>query len=286
MNLREKIDVYARLSRLDRPIGTFLLLWPCLMALWLAAGGLPDLKVLIIFIVGVFVMRACGCIINDYADRELDTYVERTRSRPLASGEVTVKEALGLFVVMGLFAFGLVLLLNPLVVKLSLVGMLLTIIYPFTKRYTNMPQMFLGIVWSWSIPMAYAAQTGKVPVEAWWLFAANWFWTVAYDTMYAMVDRDDDLKVGIKSTAILFGRYDRQIIGLFQLAALACFMTAGYVAERGALYLVGLLAFIGFGLYQQRLIYDRQRAPCFKAFLNNNWAGMALFVALGMDYLL
>ncbi|AXQ14527.1 MULTISPECIES: 4-hydroxybenzoate octaprenyltransferase [Shewanella] len=286
MNLREKIDVYARLSRLDRPIGTFLLLWPCLMALWLAAGGLPDLKVLIIFIVGVFVMRACGCIINDYADRELDTYVERTRSRPLASGEVTVKEALGLFVVMGLFAFGLVLLLNPLVVKLSLVGMLLTIIYPFTKRYTNMPQMFLGIVWSWSIPMAYAAQTGEVPVEAWWLFAANWFWTVAYDTMYAMVDRDDDLKVGIKSTAILFGRYDRQIIGLFQLAALACFMTAGYVAERGALYLVGLLAFIGFGLYQQRLIYDRQRAPCFKAFLNNNWAGMALFVALGMDYLL
>ncbi|MGI3016431.1 4-hydroxybenzoate octaprenyltransferase [Shewanella algae] len=286
MNLREKIDVYARLSRLDRPIGTFLLLWPCLMALWLAAGGLPDLKVLIIFIVGVFVMRACGCIINDYADRELDTYVERTRSRPLASGEVTVKEALGLFVVMGLFAFGLVLLLNPLVVKLSLVGMLLTIIYPFTKRYTNMPQMFLGIVWSWSIPMAYAAQTGEVPVEAWWLFAANWFWTVAYDTMYAMVDRDDDLKVGIKSTAILFGRYDRPIIGLFQLAALACFMTAGYVAERGALYLVGLLAFIGFGLYQQRLIYDRQRAPCFKAFLNNNWAGMALFVALGMDYLL
>ncbi|GAB1079778.1 MAG: 4-hydroxybenzoate octaprenyltransferase [Shewanella algae] len=286
MNLREKIDVYARLSRLDRPIGTFLLLWPCLMALWLAAGGLPDLKVLIIFIIGVFVMRACGCIINDYADRELDTYVERTRARPLASGEVTVKEALGLFVVMGLFAFGLVLLLNPLVVKLSLVGMLLTIIYPFTKRYTNMPQMFLGIVWSWSIPMAYAAQTGEVPVEAWWLFAANWFWTVAYDTMYAMVDRDDDLKVGIKSTAILFGRYDRQIIGLFQLAALACFMTAGYVAERGALYLVGLLAFIGFGLYQQRLIYDRQRAPCFKAFLNNNWAGMALFVALGMDYLL
>ncbi|BCV65042.1 MULTISPECIES: 4-hydroxybenzoate octaprenyltransferase [Shewanella] len=286
MNLREKIDVYARLSRLDRPIGTFLLLWPCLMALWLAAGGLPDLKVLIIFIIGVFVMRACGCIINDYADRELDTYVERTKARPLASGEVTVKEALGLFVVMGLFAFGLVLLLNPLVVKLSLVGMLLTIIYPFTKRYTNMPQMFLGTVWSWSIPMAYAAQTGEVPVEAWWLFAANWFWTVAYDTMYAMVDRDDDLKVGIKSTAILFGRYDRQIIGLFQLAALACFMTAGYVAERGALYLVGLLAFIGFGLYQQKLIYDRQRAPCFKAFLNNNWAGMALFVALGMDYLL
>lgn len=286
MNLREKIDVYARLSRLDRPIGTFLLLWPCLMALWLAAGGLPDLKVLIIFIIGVFVMRACGCIINDYADRELDTYVERTKARPLASGEVTVKEALGLFVVMGLFAFGLVLLLNPLVVKLSFVGMLLTIIYPFTKRYTNMPQMFLGTVWSWSIPMAYAAQTGEVPVEAWWLFAANWFWTVAYDTMYAMVDRDDDLKVGIKSTAILFGRYDRQIIGLFQLAALACFMTAGYVAERGALYLVGLLAFIGFGLYQQRLIYDRQRAPCFKAFLNNNWAGMALFVALGMDYLL
>ncbi|WP_025823597.1 4-hydroxybenzoate octaprenyltransferase [Shewanella marina] len=285
MNLRDKLDAYTRLARIDRPIGTLLLMWPCLMALVLAADGMPDIKVLLIFIVGVFVMRACGCIINDFADRKLDAHVERTKMRPLASGEVTSKEALLLFVLLGLFAFSLVLLLNPLVVKLSVVGIILTIIYPFTKRFTNMPQMFLGVVWSWSIPMAYAAETGQVPVTAWWLFAANWCWTIAYDTMYAMVDRDDDLKVGIKSTAILFGRYDRQIIALFQLAALFCFIQAGWAAERGLVYALGLLTFIGFGLYQQKLIADRERQPCFKAFLNNNWAGMALFVALGADYL-
>lgn len=283
MSLRDKLDAYLRLARMDRPIGTFLLLWPCLMALVLAAGGMPDLKVLIIFVIGVVVMRACGCIINDYADRKLDSHVERTKSRPLASGEVTVKEALILFVVMGLLAFGLVLMLNPLVVQLSFVGIILTIIYPFTKRFTNMPQMFLGVVWSWSIPMAYAAQLGTVPVEAWWLFAANWCWTVAYDTMYAMVDRDDDLKVGIKSTAILFGRFDRQIIGLFQLAALGCFIMAGLSADRGLVFALGILTFIGFGLYQQKLIFDRERAPCLQAFLNNNWAGMVLFVTLGAD---
>ncbi|MCL1089236.1 4-hydroxybenzoate octaprenyltransferase [Shewanella profunda] len=286
MNFKQKWDVYSRLTRLDRPIGTLLLMWPCLMALMLAAGGMPDLKVLIIFVVGVVIMRACGCIINDYADRDLDSHVERTKSRPLASGEISTKEALLLFVVLGLTAFGLVLLLNGLVVKLSVVGIILTIIYPFTKRVTNMPQMFLGVVWSWSIPMAYAAQTGEVPMEAWWLFAANWFWTVAYDTMYAMVDRDDDLKVGIKSTAILFGKYDRQIIGLFQLAALACFIAAGWSADRGLIYGLGLLTFIGFSTYQQMLIFDRERAPCFKAFLNNNWAGLALFVGLGADYLI
>lgn len=286
MNLKQKWDVYSRLTRVDRPIGTLLLLWPCLMALMLAAGGMPDLKVLVIFIIGVVIMRACGCIINDYADRDLDSFVERTRSRPLASGEISTKEALILFVILGLSAFGLVLLLNGLVVKLSVVGIILTIIYPFTKRITNMPQMFLGIVWSWSIPMAYAAQTGEVPMEAWWLFAANWCWTVAYDTMYAMVDRDDDLKVGIKSTAILFGKYDRQIIGLFQLAALACFIAAGWSADRGLLYGLGILTFVGFSTYQQMLIFDRERAPCFKAFLNNNWAGLALFVGLGADYLI
>ncbi|MCU8055237.1 4-hydroxybenzoate octaprenyltransferase [Shewanella sp. SM34] len=285
MNLKQKWDVYSRLTRIDRPIGTLLLMWPCLMALMLAAGGMPDLKVLVIFIIGVVIMRACGCIINDYADRDLDSFVERTKSRPLASGEISTKEALILFVILGLSAFGLVLLLNGLVVKLSVVGIILTIIYPFTKRITNMPQMFLGVVWSWSIPMAYAAQTGEVPIEAWWLFAANWFWTVAYDTMYAMVDRDDDLKVGIKSTAILFGKYDRQIIGLFQLAALACFIAAGWSADRGLLYGLGLLTFVGFSTYQQMLIFDRERAPCFKAFLNNNWAGLALFVGLGADYL-
>jgi len=286
MSLRDKLNVYLRLARMDRPIGTLLLLWPCLMALLLAADGMPDLKVLTIFIFGVVVMRACGCIINDYADRDLDAHVDRTKSRPLASGEVTGREALILFAVMGLFAFGLVLMLNPLVVQLSVVGIILTIIYPFTKRFTNMPQMFLGVVWSWSIPMAYAAQTGEVPAEAWWLFAANWCWTVAYDTMYAMVDREDDLKVGIKSTAILFGNYDRQIIGLFQLAALACFVTAGWAADRGLVYGLGIITFVGFSLYQQKLIHKRERAPCFKAFLNNNWAGLSLFIALGVDYLI
>ena len=286
MNLKQKWDVYSRLTRIDRPIGTLLLLWPCLMALMLAAGGMPDLKVLIVFILGVVIMRACGCIINDYADRDLDSFVERTRSRPLASGEISSKEALILFAVLGLVAFGLVLLLNGLVVKLSVVGIILTIIYPFTKRITNMPQMFLGIVWSWSIPMSYAAQTGTVPMEAWWLFAANWCWTVAYDTMYAMVDRDDDLKVGIKSTAILFGKYDRQIIGLFQLGALICFIAAGWSADRGLIYGLGILTFVGFSTYQQMLIFGRERAPCFKAFLNNNWAGLALFVGLGADYLI
>ena len=286
MNLKDKFDVYLRLTRMDRPIGTLLLLWPCMMALLLAANGMPDLKVLVIFIIGVIVMRACGCVINDYADRNLDAHVERTQTRPLASGEISAKEALALFAVMGLFAFGLVLMLNPLVVKLSFVGIILTIIYPFTKRFTNMPQMFLGVVWSWSIPMAYAAQTGEVPPEAWWLFAANWCWTVAYDTMYAMVDRDDDLKIGIKSTAILFGKFDRHIIGLFQLAALTCFICAGLVAGRGIFFAVGIAAFIGFILYQQKLIYERERAPCFKAFLNNNWAGMTLFITLSVDYLL
>ncbi|MFS1424778.1 4-hydroxybenzoate octaprenyltransferase [Shewanella sp. 10N.286.48.B5] len=283
--LQKKISVYKRLTRLDRPIGTLLLMWPCLMALLLAAGGMPDVKVLIIFMLGVVVMRACGCVINDFADRKLDAHVERTKMRPLASGEISSKEALILFVVMALIAFSLVLFLNPLVVKLSVVGIILTIMYPFMKRVTNMPQMFLGIVWSWSIPMAYAAQLGYVPMEAWWLFVANWCWTVAYDTMYAMVDRDDDLKVGIKSTAILFGRYDRQWIAAFQLAALGCFIMAGWSAERGLLYGIGISTFIAFSSYQQWLIYGRERAPCFKAFLNNNWAGFALFMALSADYL-
>ncbi|WP_445777048.1 4-hydroxybenzoate octaprenyltransferase [Shewanella sp.] len=286
MLLQKKLRAYARLMRVDRPIGTLLLLWPCLMALVLAAQGMPNLTVLIIFIVGVVIMRANGCIINDYADRNLDAHVERTNMRPLVSGEVSTKEALSLFVVLGLAAFSLVLWLNPLVLQLSVVGIILTIMYPFMKRVTNMPQMFLGIVWSWSIPMAYAAQLGNVPVEAWWLFLANWCWTVAYDTMYAMVDRDDDVKVGIKSTAILFGRFDRQIIGVFQLIALGCFVMAGVVAERGFIYGLGIISFIVFAIYQQTLIYRRERAPCFKAFLNNNWAGMVLFTALALDYML
>lgn len=282
--VRDKLDAYWRLTRMDRPIGTLLLLWPCMMALLLAAGGMPDLKVLLIFIIGVIVMRACGCIINDYADRHLDCHVERTKSRPLASGELSVTEALLLFVVLGLFAFSLVLLLNPLVVKLSFVGIALTIIYPFTKRFTTMPQMFLGVVWSWSIPMAYAAQTGTVPIEAVWLFLANWCWTIAYDTMYAMIDRDDDLKVGIKSTAILFGRFDRHWIALFQLLAVGCFIMVGLSAQRGLLYGAGVIFFVIFSLYQQKLLYSLDKRCYLNAFLNNSWAGLVLFVALAIDY--
>ncbi|ABE53775.1 4-hydroxybenzoate octaprenyltransferase [Shewanella denitrificans OS217] len=285
-SIMAKLALYAQLSRIDRPIGTLLLLWPCLMALLFAAKGMPDIKVLLIFILGVVIMRACGCIINDYADRNLDAHVERTKQRPLASGAISSKEALSLFALLGLLAFALVLLLNPLVVKLSVVGIVLTIMYPFMKRVTNMPQMFLGIVWSWSIPMAYAAQLGEVPVEAWWLFAANWCWTVAYDTMYAMIDRDDDLKVGIKSSAILFGRFDRQWIAVFQLMAFGCFLMAGLSAEREFIYALGLLGFIAFSVYQQRLIFSRERPACFKAFLNNNWVGMLLFLTLAADYLL
>ncbi|QDF68424.1 4-hydroxybenzoate octaprenyltransferase [Shewanella sp. SNU WT4] len=284
MSIGDKFSAYRRLARLDKPIGTFLLMWPCLIGLWLAAAGLPNLEVLLVFVVGVFVMRACGCVINDFADRKLDSHVERTKHRPLASGEVSSKEAIALFIVMGLVAFGLVLLLNPLVVQLSVVGIILTVIYPFTKRITNMPQMFLGVVWSWSIPMAYAAQLGAVPAEAWWLFAANWCWTVAYDTMYAMVDRDDDIKVGIKSTAILFGRYDRQWIGLFQLLALIAFAMAGMAAGANWLYGLGLVSFIGLGLYQQHLLAQRDRSLYFKAFLNNNLAGMLLFIATVLSF--
>ncbi|MGL4473682.1 MAG: 4-hydroxybenzoate octaprenyltransferase [Shewanella sp.] len=284
MSIGDKFSAYRRLARLDKPIGTFLLMWPCLIGLWLAAAGLPNLEVLLVFVVGVFVMRACGCVINDFADRKLDSHVERTKHRPLASGEVSSKEAIALFIVMGLVAFGLVLLLNPLVVQLSVVGIILTVIYPFTKRITNMPQMFLGVVWSWSIPMAYAAQLGTVPAEAWWLFAANWCWTVAYDTMYAMVDRDDDIKVGIKSTAILFGRYDRQWIGLFQLLALIAFAMAGMAAGANWLYGLGLVSFIGLGLYQQYLLAQRDRSLYFKAFLNNNLAGMLLFIATVLSF--
>ncbi|WP_298773678.1 4-hydroxybenzoate octaprenyltransferase [uncultured Shewanella sp.] len=284
MKIKERASAYLRLARMDRPIGTFLLLWPCLMALMFAAGGMPDVKNIVIFVIGVLVMRSCGDIINDYADRELDSHVERTKNRPLASGEVSTKEALSLFFTLAFIAFLLVLMLNALVMKLAIVGIILTVIYPFMKRVTNMPQMFLGVVWSWSIPIAYAAQLGHIPAEAWWLFVANWCWTVAYDTMYAMADRDDDVKIGIKSTAILFGRFDRHIIFAFQSAALLCFIAAGYVADRGLIYGLGILAFIGFGLYQQRLIFNRDRTLCLQAFLNNNWAGMSLFIGLGLDY--
>ncbi|MGB0893045.1 MAG: 4-hydroxybenzoate octaprenyltransferase [Parashewanella sp.] len=283
---RDNFSAYLQLMRLDKPIGSLLLMWPCLMALFLAADGFPPLSILVIFVAGVFSMRACGCIINDYADRDLDSHVERTKNRPLTSGQVTVKEALFLFALLALVSFGLVLTLNSMVIKLAVVGIVMTVIYPFLKRVTNMPQFFLGVVFGWSIPMAYAAINGELDGSTWWLFAANWCWIVAYDTMYAMVDREDDLKIGIKSTAILFGQYDRLIIGLLQLLALLGFAIAGLSHELSWIYGIGLVAFAGFSLYQQKLIYQRQRQACFKAFLNNNWAGLVLFTAMAADFIL
>lgn len=276
---------YGLLMRVDRPIGTFLLLWPTLWALWLAGAGRPAPRLVVIFGLGVFLMRSAGCVINDYADRHFDPHVSRTRERPLAAGRLRPVEALVLFGLLCIAAFGLVLLTNPLTIKLSLVGVLLAASYPFTKRVTHLPQFYLGAAFSWAIPMAFSAQTGGLPPLAWWLVAANLCWVMAYDSMYAMVDRPDDLKIGVKSSAILFGRHDRLIIGLFQLATLLLLAWCGLMAGRGVYYFGGLAAAAGFALYQQWLIRDREPPLCFRAFLNNAWFGAAVFVGLVLDYL-
>ncbi|WP_028117067.1 4-hydroxybenzoate octaprenyltransferase [Ferrimonas senticii] len=282
--VQDKFDAYRRLARLDRPIGTFLLMWPTMAALWLAAEGLPSPFVLGVFFIGVWLMRAGGCIINDFADRKLDGHVSRTKARPLAAGEIQSWEALFLFGALALLCWALVLQLNELTVRLAWGGIVLTVIYPFTKRFLPAPQMFLGVVWSWSIPMAFAAQTGEVAPIAWLLFVANWCWTVAYDTMYGMVDREDDLKVGIRSSAIWFGRWDRHLIGLFQVIAMALLVAVGLVLNLGGFYFAGLAVMAGLFIYQQCLIIGRDRDACFVAFLNNNWAGAALFLGVVLDY--
>lgn len=276
---------YALLMRLHRPIGILLLLWPTLWGLWFAANGLPRIDLLVIFVLGVALMRSAGCVINDYADRGFDPHVERTRDRPIAAGRVSPREALVLFAVLCVVAFGLVLLTNALTVGLAVVGAFLAASYPFLKRYTHLPQFYLGAAFGWGVVMAFAAQTGAVTALAWLLFAANICWAVAYDTAYAMVDRDDDLKIGVKSTAILFGRYDRLMVGLFHIAALALLALAGYVAELGILYYSGLVAAAMTALYQQYLIRARERGACFRAFLNNNWFGAVVFAGLLLDYL-
>ena len=282
---RQRWRDYGRLMRLDRPIGTFLLLWPTLWALWFAGAGRPRSHLVVIFGLGVFLMRSAGCVINDYADRHIDPHVARTRDRPLAAGRLRPAEALVLFGLLCTAAFGLVLLTDPLTVKLSFVGVLLAASYPFTKRVTHLPQFYLGAAFSWAIPMAFSAQTGGLPHLAWWLVAANLCWVVAYDSMYAMVDRPDDRRIGVKSTAILFGRHDRLIIALFQAATLALLAWAGGLAGRGVYYYGGLAAAAGFALYQQWLIRDRDPALCFRAFLNNAWFGAAVFAGLVLDFL-
>ncbi|OGI55712.1 MAG: 4-hydroxybenzoate polyprenyltransferase, partial [Candidatus Muproteobacteria bacterium RIFCSPHIGHO2_02_FULL_60_13] len=267
------------------PIGILLLGWPTLWALWIAGQGRPDLRVFIVFVLGVVLMRSAGCVINDYADRDFDPHVERTRDRPIAAGRVSPREALTLFAVLCLIALALVLTLNRQTILLSFAGAFLAATYPFLKRYTHLPQFYLGIAFGWGIPMAFAAQTGGVPPLAWVLFAANVCWSVAYDTAYAMVDREDDLKVGVKSTAILFGRFDRAMVFIFHIMTIVLLALAGALASLGLGYYAGLMAAPGFALYQQRLMRHRDRDGCFRAFLNNNWFGAAVFAGLLIDYL-
>lgn len=279
---KSKAQAMWRLMRLDRPIGSLLLLWPTLWALLLAAHGIPDFSVLAVFVIGVFLMRSAGCVINDFADRHVDGHVKRTCQRPLPAGEVTEKEAIGLFVVLGLSAFALVLTMNWLTVKLSFAGIVLAFIYPFMKRYTHLPQLFLGLAFSWAIPMAWAAQMGELPWQVWWIFVINALWTIAYDTQYAMVDRDDDLQIGIKSTAILFGRNDKLIIGILQLITLAMLIGLGLFYHLGASYYWSMLIVGALFVYQQHLIRQRERMPCFQAFLNNNYVGMVITLGIGI----
>ncbi len=281
----DRARVYARLMRMDRPIGTLLLLWPALWALWVAAEGVPDLHVLVVFALGVFLMRSAGCVINDYADRAIDGHVARTKTRPFAQGEVTPREALILFAALCLLAFLLVLTLNTLTILLSFAAVVLAASYPFMKRYTYLPQIHLGMAFAWSVPMAFAAQTGAVPQEAWLLYIAAILWTTAYDTMYAMVDRDDDIRIGVKSTAILFGEQDRLIIGLIQGLALVVLLIAGSRFDLGGAFTLGLLAAAGLAAWQQYLIRNREPAACFRAFLNNNWFGAAIFAGIVLHYL-
>jgi len=282
----DRLRDYARLMRLDRPIGMLLLLWPVLWALWIAAAGRPALPVFVVFVAGVVLMRSAGCVINDYADREFDPQVERTRDRPLAAGRVHPNEALTLFVVLALSAFALVLLMNRLTILLSFVGAALAVSYPFMKRWTHLPQFYLGAAFGWGVPMAFAAQTGSVPADAWILFGATLCWAVAYDTAYAMVDREDDIRVGVKSTAILFGRADRSMIALFHALTLILLAWAGSRAGLGLTYYIGLLLAAGLAGWQQWLIRARSRDGCFRAFLNNNRFGAVIFAGLALDYLL
>lgn len=284
--LMARLRDYALLMRMDKPIGVLLLLWPTMWGLWLASSGKPDSGVLIVLVLGVFLVRSAGCVINDYADRNYDPHVARTRDRPLAAGRVTEREALGLFAVLILLAFGLVLTTNALTIKLSLAAAVLAVTYPFVKRFSSLPQVYLGVAFSWGIPMAFAAQTGAVAPVAWQLMLANVFWVISYDTMYAMVDRDDDLRIGVRSTAILFGNYDRLAIGFFQLATLAVLSGIGVLQGLGLWYGLGLAAAAIFMLREQWLIRDRSAQDCFRAFIDNNRVGLCVFAGLALNYVM
>jgi 4-hydroxybenzoate polyprenyltransferase len=277
---RRRLQLYASLARLDRPVGSLLLLWPTLWALWFAAGGTPSPHLLLVFVLGVFLTRSGGCVLNDFADRGLDGGVKRTRDRPLASGKVRAEEALLLAAGFFCIAFLLVLTTNRLTVLLAFAGAVLAAIYPFMKRVTWVPQFFLGLAFSWGIPMAFAAQTGSVPPMAWMLFMANILWAMVYDTIYAMVDRDDDIRLGIRSTAILFDDADTAIIGIMQIMMLAVLTLAGMRLNAGFYYYLGIVVAGAQFLHHQYLIRDRDRDRCFLAFRLNNWVGLTIFIGI------
>lgn len=282
--IKKKLQQYALLMRFDKPIGILLLLWPALWALWFASAGKPDPLIVAIFIAGVVIMRAAGCIVNDLADRNIDVHIERTRERPLAAKKIKPREAIVLFFLLGGVAFALVLMLNHFTICLAFVGMLLTLIYPFMKRFTHLPQVGLGAAFSWSVIMAFAAVNNAVPLGAWLLFFTALLWPVIYDTMYAMTDRRDDIKAGIKSTAILFGKHDKSIIALLQSIFLVCLAVCGFIFTMALPYYFSLFAAAGLFLYQQFLIKDREPKQCFNAFLNNNWVGFIIFVGIVWSY--
>ena len=283
--LADRLQQYWLLARFDKPIGILILLWPALWALWVASNGKPDLWVLFIICSGVVLMRAAGCVINDYADRDFDTHVERTKQRPIAAGKVSPKEALILFVVLCLCAFVLVLQLNLMTIMLSFIAAFLAASYPFMKRYTNLPQAYLGIAFGFAVPMSFSAQTNTVPMVAWIMYLAVMLWALVYDTMYAMVDKEDDLKIGVKSTAILFGEKDRQIMAGLQLIIIFLLVIIGLIQQLGSFYYAGVVVAFGLSVYQQRLIFNRDKALCFKAFINSNYFGLAIFSGLALDYL-
>ncbi|OAT50382.1 4-hydroxybenzoate octaprenyltransferase [Providencia heimbachae] len=279
-----KWHAYSRLMRIDRPIGSLLLLWPTYWALWIAAQSTPSLHILIVFTAGVFFMRAAGCVINDFADRHFDGHVERTKHRPLPSGDVTEKEAKILFASLVGLSFLLVLTLNSMTIWLSIAGLALAWVYPFVKRVSHLPQVVLGAAFGWSIPMAFSAVNESLPLVCWLLFLVNIIWSVVYDTQYAMVDRNDDLKIGVKSTAILFGNYDKLIIGALQVLMVGILVSIGLLAKLGIIYYASLVLVSVLFVYQQKLMVDRERGACFKAFMNNNFVGFILFIGIVVSY--
>jgi len=276
----QRLHAYARLIRLDKPIGTLLLLWPTYWALWLSNQGMPPWHLLIIFTLGTFLMRSAGCAINDYADRDFDRHVERTKNRPITSGQISGKEAVWIAVLLALLAFTLIQPLNLLTKQLSVFAVIVAAVYPFTKRFFAMPQAILGIAFGFGIPMAYAASQNQVPLEAWVLFGANVFWTIAYDTAYAMVDREDDLRLGLRTSAITFGRYDVAAIAASYVLFLTGLLWVAYLAQLTDLFWLGWVGALGCAIYHVSLIRTRQRDACFKAFRHNNWLGAFLFLGI------